>query len=189
MGPILVPDKCFHHVRFDAGAIQRLEAGIIEIGFPHTQRALDLRPCAALMLASFSSLLQRPVLLASYAYLGALQLCLFFATAFVVRNLFQLRRFLVLLLAVGLTTSFYVQYAFDINSWSHLASISISTLMIGLFVMQFTERAGQTSFAILGVHAAFLAMTVCICRISVYVSRNTTHSGCLINCHGLVPAH
>ena len=158
--------------RFDAGAIQRLEDGIIEMGFslPRLQHALDRRPCAALMLSSFSSVLQRPILLSSYAYLASLQLCLFFATAFVVRNLFHLSKFLVLLLAIGLTISFYTQYAFDINSWSHLASISLSTLMIGLFVMQFTERSGH--IAILSIRGAFLAMTACIAGL-VYIYPET----------------
>jgi hypothetical protein len=128
--------NAFTMARFDADAIRRMDAGILHIGFPHARRALSMRPEVMLMLAGFASVLRRPVLLTSYAYLASFQVCLFFSSAFVVRNVFDLTPLAALLIAVAVATGFFVQYVFDINAWSHLASIAIATLAVGLFTMQ-----------------------------------------------------
>ena len=85
----------------------------------------ELRPAAALMLGGFASTLDQPVLIASYAYLGALQLCIFFASLFLLRNVVALSNGLSLFLALGVTVGFFLQYAFDVNAWSGLASLSV----------------------------------------------------------------
>jgi hypothetical protein len=74
--------NAFTMVRFDADAIRRMDAGILDIGFPRAQRALSMRPEVMLILAGFASILRRPVLLTSYAYLASFQVCLFFSSAF-----------------------------------------------------------------------------------------------------------
>jgi hypothetical protein len=78
------------------------------------------------------------VLLTAYAYLASFQVCLFFSSAFVVRNLFDSTPLAALLIAVAVATGFFVQYVFDINAGSHLVSIAIATLAVGLFTMQIT---------------------------------------------------
>ena len=130
--------NAFTMARFDADAIQRMDAGVLEIGFPHARRALSMRPEVMLILAGFASLLHRPVLLTSYAYLASFQICLFFSSAFVVGNLFNTTPVAALLIAVAVAAGFFVQYVFDINAWSHLASIAIATLAVGLFTIQIT---------------------------------------------------
>lgn len=130
--------NAFTMARFDADAIQHLDAGILDIGFPRAQPALSMRPEVMLILAGFASVLCRPVLLTAYAYLASFQVCLFFSSAFVVRNVFDSTPLAALLIAVAVATGFFVQYVFDINAWSHLASIAIAMLAVGLFTMQIT---------------------------------------------------
>src|SRR5262249_58848028 len=91
------------------------------------------RPAAALMYGGIAAVLRRPVLLASYAYLAALQICVFFAAAFITRNLFKLSSLLTLWVAIGLAVGFFAQYTFDMNAWSHLASVSLTITTVGLF--------------------------------------------------------
>jgi hypothetical protein len=130
--------NAFTAARFDADAIRRMDTGILDIGYIHSKRALSMRPEVMLMLAGFASFLRQPVLLASYAYLASFQVCLFFSSAFVVRNLFDVTPVAALLIGAAAATGFFVQYVFDINAWSHLASIAIATLAVGLFTMQIT---------------------------------------------------
>jgi hypothetical protein len=125
--------NAFIEARFDADAIRRMDTGILDIG---SRRALSMRPEVNLILAGFASFLRRPVLLTSYAYLTSFQVCLFFSSAFVVRNVFDMTPLAALLIAVAVATGFFVQYVFDINAWSHLASIAIAMLAVGLFTMQ-----------------------------------------------------
>jgi hypothetical protein len=149
--------NAFTTARFDADAIQRVDAGILDIGISDVRGALSMRPEAMLMLAGFASFLHRPVLLTSYAYLASFQVCLFFSSAFVVRNVFDLTPVAALSIAVAIATGFFVQYVFDINAWSHLASIPIATLAVGLFTMQITgERIA------LKPKALFLAFAACL---------------------------
>jgi hypothetical protein len=157
--------NAFTMARFDADAIQRMDAGIPDIGFPHARRALSMRPEVMLILAGFASLLHRPVLLTSYAYLASFQVCLFFSSAFVVGNVFGTTPLVALLIAVAVATGFFVQYVFDINAWSHLASIAIATLAVGLFTMQITgERVT------LNAKGLFLAFAACLAGlIYIYV--------------------
>jgi hypothetical protein len=46
--------NAFTMARFDAGAIRRMDAGILDIGFPHVRRALSMRPEVMLILAGFA---------------------------------------------------------------------------------------------------------------------------------------
>ena len=104
-------------------------------GFPGLTTLMTLRPAASLMLAGFASTLGQPILTASYAYLGALQLCIFFAALFLLRNVVALSGGLSLFLALAVTVGFFLQYAFDVNAWSGLASLSLVTLYVGLLIL------------------------------------------------------
>jgi hypothetical protein len=149
--------NAFTTARFDADAIRRMDAGILATGLPDVRGALSMRPSAMLMLAEFASFLRRPVLLTSYAYLASFQVCLFFSSAFVVRNVFDSTPLAALLIAVAVATGFFVQYVFDINAWSHLASIAIATLAVGLFTMQIMGDR-----VTLKPKALFLAFAACL---------------------------
>jgi hypothetical protein len=82
----------------------------------------------------------------------------------VVRNVFDLTPLAALLIAVAVATGFFVQYVFDINAWSHLASIAIATLAVGLFTMQMGERVT------LNAKGLFLAFAACLAGlIFIYV--------------------
>jgi hypothetical protein len=155
--------NAFTMARFDADAIQRM--GILDIGFPNARRALSMRPETMLMLAGFASILHRPVLQTSYAYLASFQVCLFFSSAFVVRNVFDSTALAALLIAIAVATGFFVQYVFDINAWSHLASIAIAMLAVGLFTMQIMGDRATLKPKVL-----FLAFTACLAGlIYIYV--------------------
>jgi hypothetical protein len=127
---------------------------------------MTLRPAAALMLGSLASAIDQPVLVTSYAYLAALQLCLFFASLFVLRNVVALSNGFSLFLALGVTVGFFLQYAFDINAWSGLASLSLVTLYAGLFILGLaTDAPGDTNQAtrgVLGEAGFFGSMFVCM---------------------------
>ena len=124
------------------------------------------RPAAALMLGGFAFAVDQPVLLASYAYLGALQLCIVFAALFVLRNVIGLSNALSLFLALGLTLGFTLQYSFDINSWSALAALPLLTLYAGLFTLGIATNApaetNQAARSVLGNAGLFWSMLVCI---------------------------
>ena len=87
-------------------------------GFPGLTATMATRPGAALMLAGFASTLGQPILTTFYAYMCALQLCIFFSALFLLRNVVALSNGLSLFLALGVTVGFFLQYAFDINGWS-----------------------------------------------------------------------
>jgi hypothetical protein len=153
--------NAFTMARFDADALQR--PGVLDNGFPNAWRALSMRPEVMLMLAGFATFLRRPVLLTSYAYLASFQVCLFFSSAFVVRNVFDSTPLAALLIGVAVATGFFVQYVFDINAWSHLASIAIAMLAVGLFTMQIMGDR-----VTLKPKALFLAFAACLAGL-IYV--------------------
>jgi hypothetical protein len=148
--------------RFDASTIQDMDSDFIEHGFAGVQLALNMRPSAPLMLAGFASFLHRPLLLTSYAYLASFQLCLFCSSAFVVRNLFSLSPISALSIALAVATGFFSQYVFDINAWSHLASIPIATLMIGLVVLQISPIPNDRRTNIVSAQGIFWSMAACL---------------------------
>jgi hypothetical protein len=134
--------------------------------YPSLATLMTLRPAAALMLGGLASAIDQPVLVTSYAYLAALQLCMLFASLFVLRNVMALSNAYSLFLALGVTVGFLLQYAFDINAWSGLAALSLVTLYAGLFTLGLaTDAPGDTNQAtrsVLG-EAGFLgSMFVCM---------------------------
>ena len=68
---------------------------------------ITLRPAVTLMLGGFASVVDQPVMIVSYAYLAALQLCVFFASLFVLRNVIELSNGFSLLIALGLTVGIF----------------------------------------------------------------------------------
>jgi len=124
------------------------------------------RPAAALMLGGLAFIVDQPVLVATYAYLASLQLCILFAALFVLRNVIDLSHGLSLFLALGVTVGFVLQYSFDINSWSALAALPLLTLYAGLFILGLAANAsaGTTQVApgVLGNVGFFCSMLVCI---------------------------
>ena len=127
----------FMAMRHDISALEIAKVGLLVTSGPEIAAPFQLitgRPAAALMFGGIAAILRQPALLASYAYLGALQVCVFFAAALITRNLFKLPSLLTLWVAIGLAVGFFVQYTFDINAWSQLASISLTITIVGLFV-------------------------------------------------------
>jgi hypothetical protein len=135
-------------------------------GFPGLTTLMTLRPAASLMLAGFASTLGQPILTASYAYLGALQLCIFFAALFLLRNVVALSGSLSLFLALAVTVGFFLQYAFDVNAWSGLASLSLVTLYVGLLILGLAtngpSQANQAARSVLGGAGFFGSMLICM---------------------------
>jgi hypothetical protein len=127
---------------------------------------ITLRPAAALMLGGFASAVDQPVLVTSYAYLAALQLCMFFASLFVLRNVIELSNALSVFLALGVTVGFFLQYAFDTNAWSALAALSLLTLYAGLFILGLATDApgdsNRVARGVLGEAGFFGSMFVCL---------------------------
>ena len=127
---------------------------------------MTLRPGVTLILAGFASTLGQPILTTFYAYLSALQLCFIFSALFLLRNVIALSKGLSLFLALGVTVGFFLQYAFDVNAWSSLASLSLVTLYVGLLILGLaTNGPGETNGAtrsILGEVGFFGSMLICM---------------------------
>jgi hypothetical protein len=125
-----------------------------------------MRPAAALMLGSLASAVDQPVLITAYAYLSALQLCIFFASLFVLRNVIELSNAYSLFLSFGLSVGFFLQYSFDINAWSALAALSLLTLYAGLFTLglatQGSNETTQMTRGALSEAGLFWSMLVCM---------------------------
>jgi hypothetical protein len=125
-----------------------------------------MRPAAALMLGSFASAVGQPVLLTSYAYLGALQLCIFFTSLFVLRNVIELSGTYATFVGLGVTLGFFAQYMFDINGWSALAALSVIMLYVGLLILGLvtgpTGKTNQVVRGALGQAGFFWSMLVCM---------------------------
>jgi hypothetical protein len=136
------------------------------IGVERIAFLIELRPGAPLMLGGFASILDQPVLIASYAYLGALQLCMLFASVFVLRNVVGLSGGFSIFVALGVTVGFPLQYAFDVNAWSAFASLPLVTLYTGLLIMGLaTNGAGETNQMagdVLGGAGFFWSILVCM---------------------------
>jgi len=126
---------------------------------------ITLRPAVTLMLGGFASVVDQPVMIVSYAYLAALQLCVFFTSLFVLRNVIELSNGFSLLIALGLTVGFFLQYALDVNAWSAFASLSLVTLYAGLLTLGLaTPGPSETNQAFRGIlsDAFFWSMLVCM---------------------------
>jgi hypothetical protein len=134
-------------------------------GFPGLTTLMTLRPGAALILAGFASTLGQPILTTFYAYLSALQLCIFFSALFLLRNVIALSKGLSLFLALGVTVGFFLQYAFDVNAWSSLASLSLLTLYVGLLTLGLAPNGpGETRqvWSVLSEVGFFGSMLICM---------------------------
>jgi hypothetical protein len=135
-------------------------------GFPGLTTLMTLRPGAALILAGFASTLGQPILTTFYAYLSALQLCIFFSALFLLRNVIALSKGLSLFLALGVTVGFFLQYAFDVNAWSSLASLSLVTLYVGLLILALAAKGpgetGQQKWSVLSEVGLFGSILICM---------------------------
>jgi hypothetical protein len=111
---------------------------------------------------SLSSTLQLPVLAASYAYLGTTQTVILFAAIFTLANLFKLSDFLTAWAGIGLTIGFFTQYVFDINAWSHLTSIPLLIIYVGLLIGPYSSNystgASSPCYSMVGF---FCSMLIC----------------------------
>ena len=152
--------------RYDYPTIRNMDfdaqAAIGAIGI---STLLEYRPGVTLMLGGLASTLDQPVLIASYAYLGALQLCMFFASVFVLRNVVALSDGFSVFLALGVTVGFCLQYAFDVNAWSAFASLPLIMLYAGLLVLGLTTNSGgpnRAAGSVLGDAGFFLSILVCM---------------------------
>jgi hypothetical protein len=136
------------------------------IGVERIAFLIELRPGVPLMLGGLASTLDQSVLVASYAYLAALQLCMFFASVFVLRNVVALSGGLSIFIALGVTVGFSLQHAFDVNAWSAFASLSLVMLYTGLLIMGLATngagKANQMPSGVLGYGEFFRSMFVCV---------------------------
>jgi hypothetical protein len=132
-------------------------------GFPGLTTLMTRRPGAALMLAGFASTLGQPILATSYAYLGAVQLCIFFSALFLLRNVITLSNGLSFFLSLGVTVGFFLQYAFDVNAWSSFASLSLLTLYVGLLILGLAAKGlGKTNLPVLSEAGLFASVLICM---------------------------
>ena len=125
----------FMATRYDFVTLDHLPVGPValvglDLAAPYQ---LIQRPSISFMLGSVSLLLHRPVLPTSYAFLSALQTCIFCASFVLLRNLFPVSLPLAIIAGASATIGFFVQYTFDINAWSHLASASLLIAFVALF--------------------------------------------------------
>src|SRR5262249_57326634 len=77
---------------------------------------------------------------------------------------------LTLWVALGLAVGFFAQYTFDMNAWSHLASVSLTITTVGLFAFALVgarSRSDAPKACALGGGGFFLSMLVCILGILI----------------------
>ena len=153
--------------QFDYPTIRNMGADAdTAIGVDRIAFLIELRPGAPLMLGGLASTLDQSVLIASYAFLGALQLCMFFASVFVLRNVLALSGGFSIFLALGVTVGFSLQYAFDVNAWSAFASFPLVTLYTGLLIMGLAtngaDETNQMPGGVLGDAGFFWSILVCM---------------------------
>src|SRR5262249_19103684 len=121
-----------------------------------------VRSSIPFVFGSLSSALQLPVLVASYAYLGATQIVILFAAIFTLVNLFKLSDFIAAWAGVGLTVGFFAQYVFDINAWSHLTSVPLLVIYVGLLIGPYSSNyftgASSPFYTMIGF---FCSMLIC----------------------------
>jgi hypothetical protein len=147
--------------RYDYAAIQSMDLETvytISIG----GIGITLRPGVSLLLGGFASAVGQPVLPAAYAYLGALQLCMLFASTFMLRNVVGLSVGLSIFLALGLSTGFSLQYALDVNAWSAFASLSLVMLYAGLLILGLATTTPDAARSAIGNVQFFCSMLVCM---------------------------
>src|SRR5262249_51369314 len=102
----------FMAMRHDISALEIAKVGPLVTSGPEIAAPFQLitgRPAAAFMYRGIAAVIRRPVLLASYAYLAALQIWAFFAAAFITRTLFKLPSLLTLWVAISLAVGFFAQ--------------------------------------------------------------------------------
>lgn len=113
------------------------------------REVLNIRPTVSLVFASSYHYYFNASIYGAYAYEVSLQLLVLFPAIWVVRKL-KLGPLPSILSVVGLTCGFFVQYIFDINAWSQLASVSISLTAICLSVSQLTKSCSADGNADIG---------------------------------------
>ena len=153
--------------RYDYPTIRNMDFDTeVAIGVGGIATMIALRPGVPLMLGGLAATLDQPVLIAWYAYLGAIQLCMLFASVFVWRNVVALSGGLSIFLGLGLTIGFFLQYAFDVNAWSSFASFSLLTLYAGLVILGLATNgpgeADRRAGGVLGDAGFFWSMLVCM---------------------------
>jgi hypothetical protein len=87
--------------------------------------------------AAVADLSRQDAVRTTYPFMVALQVVLFFATVFLLRNVFCLAYPLALFLPAALTVGFFQQYIFDINAWSELAAQPLYLLFITFVAIAF----------------------------------------------------
>jgi len=107
---------------------------------------------------SLSSALQLPVLATSYSYLGATQIAILFAAIFTLVNVFKLSDLLAAWAGIGLTIGFFTQYVFDINAWSHLTSVPLLVVYVGLLIGPYSSNYASAFYTMIGF---FCSMLIC----------------------------
>ena len=142
---------------------------------------LNARPTVAIVYGVFTNLFNMPTAKASYAYMGALQVLIFFATLFVLVNVLRFDGPKAVLVATAATIGFFLQYIFDINAWSELSSVSCAILGLTIVVLGLTghmripklgplsDSAGQIKFC--------LALSICLAGLLYIYPEITTVYG------------
>ncbi|MFI4983125.1 MAG: hypothetical protein ACHQIO_22465, partial [Nevskiales bacterium] len=117
---------------------------------------LVARPTVCLAFAALATLSGRLTADVGYPFQVVMQVNMLFAATFLLLNCFRapLRR--CLLLGLALTVGFFLQYVFDIDAWSELASLPM--VLVGL-TAAITSMAGSRSWRDAGTQGATVAVT------------------------------
>jgi hypothetical protein len=98
--------------------------------FLGAQKMLMARPTVCLAFAALASLSGQPTADVSYDFQVVMQVNMLFAAAFLLVNCFPARLRTCVCIAAALTLGFFLQYVFDIDAWSELASLPL--VLVGM---------------------------------------------------------
>jgi len=131
-----------------------------------------VRSSITFVFGSLSSALQLPVLATSYSYLGATQIAILFAAIFTLVNVFKLSDLLAAWAGIGLTIGFFTQYVFDINAWSHLTSVPLLVVYVGLLIGPYSSNYASSPFYTM---IGFFALCLFALRVSCTFIQKSYH--------------
>jgi hypothetical protein len=119
------------------------------------QKMLTARPTVCLAFAALASLSGQPTADLSYDFQVVMQVNMLFAAAFLLINCFPASLPRCLSIAAALTVGFFLQYVFDIDAWSELASLPMVLVGMTAAIMAFTSAESRKDAA---AHAALAAV-------------------------------
>ena len=107
------------------------------------QSMLKARPTVCISFAALTAMTGLPTGTVAYAYQVLMQMGMLFAAAFTARNALGASQKASLWGGAGLSLGFYVQYIFDINAWSELATLPMVMVGMTALIILLDEKASK----------------------------------------------